>query len=116
MAHRENRRSLRLPVRIPVHAHAGVGAGLVTLEGTLLNIGADGACVVFRDDRLAVGALVTLVLVTKVGPLSIECRVAWVKRDPEGYRHGLAFLRPQARDFAINMFLAEYRPRAKPGG
>lgn len=108
------RRSTRLPVRLPLQAHVG-GAGIgIVLAGTLRDVSPEGLSAIFPEEALAVGMLLKLLLLTKVGPLALEARVVWARRDSEGFCYGFEFLDPKDRDFAIGVFLSENRPQLSP--
>lgn len=82
------------------------------MEGTIRDVSPEGLSAIFAGEAFAVGMPLTLLLLTKVGPLALEARVVWARPDSERFCYGFAFLQPQNRDFAIGMFLSENRPRS----
>jgi len=96
---KERRRALRLPVHLPVigHPHDQTGP---EIRGTMYNVSVGGMLAGFPVE-VAVGSRLCSVIQTRAEPIGADCRVVWTKVAGGTVEHGLAFLEPKGRDFAL---------------
>lgn len=99
------RRFARFPVSLPVLGQAEQFPEK-EIPGTVRNLGAGGLVAEFPVQMLP-GTAVSLLLQTRRGPLEVEARVVWTFASGGIVRHGLAFIEPHSRDFAIDVYIGE---------
>jgi hypothetical protein len=78
------------------------------IRGTVRNVSAGGILAEFPVE-MPPGKPVRVVLSSRQGPVKVEGTVVWVRGVGLGIHHGIAFPEPKARDFALDLFLAEHR-------
>ena len=101
------RRHVRLPVLLPAVGRM-MDVQSDEIRGTVRNVSAGGILAEFPVEMPA-GKPVHVVLSSRRGPVEVEGKVVWVRGVGLGIHHGIAFPEPKARDFALDLFLAEHR-------
>ena len=98
---RERRRALRLPVLLSVigHPHDPTGP---EIRGTVYNVSVGGMMAGFPVE-VAVGSRLYSVIQTRAEPIVADGRVIWTRVAGATVEHGLAFLEPKGRDFALHL-------------
>lgn len=101
------RQHVRLPVLLPAVARM-TDSESGEVRGTVRNVSAGGILAEFPVE-MPPGRPVRVVLSSRHGPVEVEGKVVWVRGVGLGIHHGIAFPEPKARNFALDLFLAEHR-------
>ena len=105
----EARRFVRFPVSLPVIGRAREPrSNQEEIEGVMRSVGAGGLMAEFPI-QMSLGSTVELVLQTRHGRLTMDCRVVWASAIKGTVRHGFAFREPNWPGFAMDLFLDENR-------
>jgi len=98
---KERRRALRLPVHLPVIGYPLNQTGR-EIRGTMYNVSVGGMMAGFPV-KVTVGSHLRSVIQARAEPIEADCRVVWTKVVGATVEHGLAFLEPKGRDFALHL-------------
>jgi len=101
------RQFLRIPLSLSMSGRVDEPSQQELL-GTVCNLSA-GGMMVELPVGMPPGCRMRAVLQTRQGRLEVDGKIVWTVAQGVAVRHGIAFVEPKERDFALDLFLAENR-------